>query len=115
VADIKAFELDALEREQAGGPAYREFLRLPGASLGLYLLRPAGTDQQHPHFTDEIYVVLGGKAQLSIEGTDHEVQAGSVVAIDHGREHHFHNVTEDLRILAIFAPPEPGTGSTALP
>jgi mannose-6-phosphate isomerase-like protein (cupin superfamily) len=115
MARTKVFELDALAREQADGPAYREFLRRPGASLGLFMLKTDGTDQQHPHFTDEIYVVLGGKAELSIEGTDHEVQAGSVVAIGHGMEHHFHDVTEDLRILAIFAPPEPGTGSTALP
>jgi quercetin dioxygenase-like cupin family protein len=108
MADIKAFELDALEREQAAGPAYREFLRLPGASLGLYLLRSDGTDRQHPHDTDEVYVVLAGKAGLQVGGTDREVQAGSVISIERGMEHHFHDITEDLRVLVIFAPPEPG-------
>ena len=109
MADIKAFELDALEREQAGGPAYREFLRLPGASLGLYLLRPDGTDKQHPHDTDEVYEVLGGKAGLRIGDTDHEQRAGSVICVDRGAEHRFHDITEDLRVLVIFAPPEPGS------
>ena len=108
MADIKAFELDALEREQAGGPAYREFLRLPGASFGLYLLRSDGTDKQHPHDTDEVYVVLAGKAGLRIGGTDHEVRAGSVISINRGVEHSFHDITEDLQVLVIFAPPEPG-------
>jgi len=109
VAEIKAFELDALERDQADGPAYREFLRLPGASLGLYLLRPDGADKQHPHDTDEVYVVLGGKAGLRIGDTDHELQRGSVICVDRGKEHRFHDITEDLRVLVIFAPPEPGS------
>lgn len=109
MADIKAFELDALEREQAGGPAYREFLRLPGASLGFYLLRRDGTDKQHPHETDEVYVVLGGKTGLRIGDTDHELRAGSVICVDRGAEHHFHDITEDLRALVIFAPPEPSS------
>ena len=109
MADIKAFELDALEREQAGGPAYREFLRLPGASLGLYLLRPDGTDKQHPHDTDEVYVILGGKAGLRIGDTDHELRTGSVISVGRGTEHRFHDITEDLRVLVIFAPPEPGS------
>ena len=115
MADFQVFELDALEREQAGGPVYREFMRRPGASVALYLLSTQDTDKQHPHFTDEIYVVLGGKGRLRIEDTDHEVRAGNVVMIGHGVEHHFHDVTEDLRVLVVMAPPEPGTGSTVQP
>jgi mannose-6-phosphate isomerase-like protein (cupin superfamily) len=115
MADFRVFELDALEREQAGGPVYREFMRRPGASVALYLLSTQDTDKQHPHFTDEIYVVLGGKGGLRIEDTDHEVRAGSVVMIGHGVEHHYHDITEDLRVLVIMAPPEPGTGSTVQP
>ena len=53
-------------------------------------------------------MVLGGKAGLRIGDTDHELRAGSVICVDRGAEHRFHDITEDLRVLVIFAPPEPG-------
>ena len=31
---------------------------------------------------------------------------GDVVSVDRGRDHHFGNITEDLAILVIFAPPD---------
>ncbi len=68
MAEFKAFELDELERAHSGGPPYQEFLCRPGVSLGLFRLPAAGADQQHPHAADEVYVVLGGRATLRVEG-----------------------------------------------
>jgi mannose-6-phosphate isomerase-like protein (cupin superfamily) len=67
---------------------------------------PGGDDLQHPHYADEVYIALGGQAALEIEGEDHEVSAGSIVSVDRGREHKFREVTDDLSVLVVFAPPE---------
>lgn len=85
---------------------YREFLRRPGMSLGLYRLPAGGTDGQHPHASDEVYIVQSGKARLVIEGEGIDVGPGSVVSVDQGREHAFTDITEDLSIIVVFAPPD---------
>lgn len=105
---FQAFELTDLEQQhrQTGRP-YFEFLRRPGVSMGLYRLPAGGTDPQHPHAVDEVYVVLRGAATLRVEDEEHDVRQGSVVSVDRGREHRFHDVTEDLQVLVVFAPAEP--------
>ena len=105
--NFHAFELDELQKQQAETNApYLEFLRRPGMSVGLYTLPVNGQDRQHPHAADEVYVVLSGRATLRIADEDRSVQAGSVVSVDHGVDHRFTDIQEDLRILVVFAPPE---------
>lgn len=73
--------------------------------MGLYLI-PAGTndsDSHSPHDRDEIYVGVRGQGQLTADGTQHTVEAGSVVYVKAGVEHHFHDVVEDLSVLVSFA------------
>jgi quercetin dioxygenase-like cupin family protein len=102
---FQAFELTDLEKQHdTAGRAYFEFLRRPGVSMGLYLLPVGGDDRQHPHAADEVYVVLRGAATLRVEGQEHEVHQGSVVSVDQGREHSFHDITDDLQVLVVFAP-----------
>jgi mannose-6-phosphate isomerase-like protein (cupin superfamily) len=104
---FQAFELADLTRQQSDrGSPYLEFLRRPGMSLGLYRLPVGGTDLQHPHAADEVYVVLRGRATLRVEGEDHPVQAGSVVSVDQGREHRFVDIVDELELLVVFAPAE---------
>lgn len=104
----EAFTLDDLEQKAAAasGP-YWEFLRRRGMSLGIYTLSAGGDDLQHPHSADEVYVVLGGSGKLQVAGGDDiSVSKGSVISVDHGEEHKFKDITEELRVLVIFAPPE---------
>jgi len=103
---FQAFHIEQLEKDQAGRKPYLEFLRRQGMSVGLYILPVEGTDQQHPHSSDEVYVVMAGKGTLRIDGHDEPVGVGSVVSVDHGVEHRFVDVAEDLHILVVFAPPE---------
>jgi quercetin dioxygenase-like cupin family protein len=101
------YKLSDLEKAQAdAGKAYKEFLRRPNLSMGLYHLPTGGQDPQHPHDADEVYVVLRGSATLRIEDEDHEVGNGSVVSVDRGVEHKFVNISDDLLVLVVFAPPE---------
>jgi quercetin dioxygenase-like cupin family protein len=104
---FQAFELDELEKKQAEtGEVYFEFLRRRAMSAGLYHLPPGGQDKQHPHAADEMYFVLRGRGTLRVGDQDHQVRQGSVVSVDHGEDHRFVDIAEDLHLLVVFAPPE---------
>jgi mannose-6-phosphate isomerase-like protein (cupin superfamily) len=104
---MKAFELQQIIEEHAkGGKLYREFLRVPDMSMGLYVLPKGATDPQAPHGEDEAYFVVSGKAQIKVEGEDRNVQAGSIVYVTKNIDHRFHSIEEDLTLLVFFAPAE---------
>lgn len=88
------------------GHTYREFLRVPALSLGLFAVGPRHEDRQGAHGTDEVYVVLGGSAVLVVEGRRMEVAAGSVAYVPAETAHRFEEITTDLRVLVVFAPPD---------
>jgi quercetin dioxygenase-like cupin family protein len=95
----------AEQRAQSGKP-YREFLRVPAMSAGLYVLPPGGTDHQKPHREDEIYYVVRGRARLKAGPEDREVSAGSVIFVAAEVGHRFYDITEELEVLVFFAPAE---------
>jgi quercetin dioxygenase-like cupin family protein len=103
---LELFHLDQLEKLAEQAQPYHEFLRRRGMSLGMYVLPAGATDNQHPHTADEVYIVLRGQGALRVRDQDHEVQQGSVVSVDHGEEHRFVDITSDLHVLVIFAPPD---------
>jgi quercetin dioxygenase-like cupin family protein len=94
-----------LERIQSG-KMYREFLRMPTMSAGLYVLAAGATDPQHPHHEDEMYYVVRGKARFKADDQDREVSAGSVLFVAAEVEHRFYDVAEELAVLVFFAPAE---------
>jgi quercetin dioxygenase-like cupin family protein len=85
---------------------YREFLRAPALSAGLYVLPKGGTDPQKPHQEDEMYYVIRGRGRFTADGEDREVSAGSVIFVAAEVEHRFHEVEEELSVLVFFAPAE---------
>ena len=103
---LESFDVEQLEKMAEQARPYREFLRRRGMSLGIYVLPVGGTDNQHPHASDEVYIVLRGRGRLRVRDQDHEVRQGSVISVDHGEEHRFTDINEDLHILVVFAPPD---------
>ena len=104
---MEAFELvDLIDRQNQSGQDYIEFLRVPSLSAGLYILPAGATDTQKPHTEDEIYYVISGRASILVDQDSRPVQAGSLVFVKANVVHRFHNITEDLRVLVIFAPAE---------
>jgi quercetin dioxygenase-like cupin family protein len=93
------------QRAQSGRP-YREFLRVPNMSAGLYVLPAGGTDHQKPHREDEIYYVVRGRARFKAGFEDREVSAGSVIFVAAEEGHRFYDVAEELAVLVFFAPAE---------
>ncbi|MFE3328733.1 cupin domain-containing protein [Streptomyces sp. NPDC059176] len=104
---MKAFRLDELDAERAANEgAYLQFLRERHMSVGLYALDAGQLDPQTPHRQDEVYVVVSGRASLTVGQETTQVGRGSVVYVPAGETHRFHHITEDLRVLVMFSPPE---------
>lgn len=85
---------------------YLEFLRVPSISAGLYALAAGDIDRQEPHTEDEVYYVIAGRASILVGTENRAVQAGSIIYVKANVEHRFHSISEDLRVLVIFAPAE---------
>ena len=98
------FQVDAARRDS--GRAYREFLRVPSMSSGLYVLARGAEDKQQPHGEDEVYFVLAGRAKLDVDGDVRPVHTGSVVYVGKHVRHRFVEIEEELRVLVFFAPAE---------
>ena len=103
------------------GKLYREFLREPAMSAGVYVLPAGGTDPQKPHHEDELYYVVRGRARMRVESKqqtrgdhaphgealeDQEVRPGSVIFVAAGIEHRFYDIADELVVLVVFAPAE---------
>ena len=104
---MDAFEIADIDvRRRAHGRLYQEFLRRPSLSMGLYVLPAGGADPQQPHGEDEVYLVLRGRARITVAGESRAVEAGSVVLVPARVPHHFHDITEELSVAVFFAPAE---------
>jgi mannose-6-phosphate isomerase-like protein (cupin superfamily) len=96
-----------IEQQRAErGKSYREFLRVPAMSAGLYVLAAGANDLQKPHREDEVYYVVRGRARFKADSDDREVSPGSVIFVAAEVEHNFYDVTEELAVLVFFAPAE---------
>jgi len=103
---MDVFEIsDLLSRREESSQLYLEFFEASTLSVGVYELAAGSIDSQHPHTEDEVYYVVGGAGQVHIDGEDTEVSPGSVIFVAAGVEHRFHSITEDLKLLVVFAPP----------
>jgi mannose-6-phosphate isomerase-like protein (cupin superfamily) len=101
------FSLPAINRDRAAaGQLYREFLRIPAMSAGLYVLAAGATDPQKPHNEDELYYVIHGRARMRIGSEEQAVEPGTVIFVEANVEHRFFDITEELEVLVFFAPAE---------
>ncbi|MFK0255389.1 cupin domain-containing protein [Streptomyces sp. NPDC090445] len=104
---MKAFRLDELEAERlANDGAYLQFLHERNMSVGLYALDAGQSDPQQPHRQDEVYFVVSGRASITVGEETTTVARGSVVYVPAGVPHKFHHISEDLKVLVVFSPPE---------
>jgi mannose-6-phosphate isomerase-like protein (cupin superfamily) len=104
---MQVFRMDDLDAERAANEgAYLRFLNERHMSAGLYALDKGALDPQQPHTEDEIYVVVSGRAAITVGDETTTVGRGSVVYVPAGVPHRFHHISEDLRVLVVFSPPE---------
>ena len=103
------YSLGQLLRDQlASKSPYLEFLRVPNLSCGIYVLAAGAKDYQQPHRQDEIYYVLTGAGSMKVQSEsgeeDRAVGPGDLIFVAAHQEHRFHDVTEELTMLVVFAP-----------
>jgi mannose-6-phosphate isomerase-like protein (cupin superfamily) len=106
---VKAYftQIEEIDRERVrAGKLYREFLRVPAMSTGLYVLHASATDPQRPHHEDEMYYVIRGHGHFRPGDDETEVSAGSTLFVAAEVEHHFYDISEELVVLVFFAPAE---------
>ena len=94
------------EARSRAGKLYREFLRVPSMSAGLYVLAPGAADPQRRHHEDEMYYVIRGRARFRAGDDDREVSAGAVLFVAAEVDHRFYDISEELAVLVFFAPAE---------
>lgn len=101
------FDLMRLAAEQARSPeSWREFLRVPDLSVGIYHLKAGAADGQTPHGEDEVYYCLAGRARLRVGAQSFDVAPGRLLFVAARDEHRFESIAEDLTLLVIFGPAE---------
>ncbi|MDA8355298.1 MAG: cupin domain-containing protein [Actinomycetota bacterium] len=112
-SDLALRVVGSAGRYHAPGPSepnhYAEQLRVEAMSVGTYSIPAGGLDDQSPHDEDEIYVVTAGQGRLTCESETVAVGPGDVLFVPARAEHRFHDVTEDLCLLVVFAPPYSGS------
>ena len=71
----------------------------------MYVLVAPEADSQQPHDDDEVYVVLGGRGTLDVDGESFPVAEGDALFVEAGADHRFTGY-ESLSVLVIFTRPD---------
>ena len=48
---------------------------------------------------------MSGSGIIQVDGEDRPVSAGSVIYVDAHIDHRFHAITEEFKVIVVFAPP----------
>src|SRR5512133_1631224 len=73
------------------------------ASGGIYVFKPGETahpEARHTHAVDEVFIFVQGRGVLPIDGVEYPIQAGDVVIVHKGEDHHTRSSVEDPLVAA---------------
>ena len=91
------------------GPAGEHAVSLlQRGTLAVKLSLPVPPNQQAPHVQDEVYVIIRGRGVLFHDGQRDLFEAGDLLFVAAGTEHHFEDFTEDLAVWVVFYGPPGG-------
>jgi mannose-6-phosphate isomerase-like protein (cupin superfamily) len=69
---------------------------------------PVPPNRQAPHEQDEVYVIVRGRGVLLHDDKRDPFQAGDLLFVAAGTEHHFEDFSEDLAVWVVFFGPPGG-------
>src|SRR5438067_2224730 len=103
------YSVEEIRKRIRGPIPYGEFLRISTMSCGLYVLQPGEKDFQRPHNEEEIYFVISGAARVKVvvenqPEQDRPIASGDIIFVKAHEQHRFHDVTQELVLLVVFAP-----------
>ena len=87
-----------------------EHFRAANLSTGTYSLPAGAVDDQQPHGQDEVYFVTAGRARIITDSGQANVSPGDLIYVPAYEPHRFVDISEDLSLLVVFAPPYTGRG-----
>jgi mannose-6-phosphate isomerase-like protein (cupin superfamily) len=93
------------------GPPPKDNLAIPifsHGSLVVEIYSPVGTDPQHPHGRDEIYIVSRGRGFFFDGNRRHSVEAGAFIFVPAGQIHRFEDFSTDFTVWVAFYGPTGG-------
>jgi mannose-6-phosphate isomerase-like protein (cupin superfamily) len=93
---------NTLQRLAAAGGGYEIIHSSPGLEVGVYVLVAPEPDHQNAHADDELYIMLEGRGELTIEGKSMPLVEGQAAFVPAGAEHQFTGY-EGLSVLVVFA------------
>jgi mannose-6-phosphate isomerase-like protein (cupin superfamily) len=102
---MDAIEVERVrQRLEAAGGGYEIVHTSPGLEVGVYVLVAPEPDHQSAHADDEVYVVLEGSGELTVEGERIPLHPGQAAFVPAGADHRFTGY-EGLSVLVIFSRP----------
>jgi mannose-6-phosphate isomerase-like protein (cupin superfamily) len=102
---VDAIQVEAARRRlEAAGGGYEVVHTSPGLEVGVYVLVAPEPDRQTAHADDEIYVVLDGRGELTVEGETVKLEQGQAAFVPAGADHRFTGY-EGLSVLVVFSRP----------
>ena len=105
VSAVNAIEVERVrQRLVAAGGGYEIVHTSPGLEVGVYVLVAPEPDHQSAHDDDEVYVVLEGSGELTVEGETTALREGQAAFVPAGADHRFTGY-EGLSVLVIFTRP----------
>ncbi len=75
---------------------------LKHGTMSLILFAPQGKDYQTPHCQDELYIVVAGAGVIEIDGESISFALGDSLFVKAGLEHRFTEMSDDLKMWAVF-------------
>lgn len=72
-------------------------------SGGIYVFKPGETahpEARHAHDVNEVFIFVQGTGVLPIDGVDYPIQAGDVVIVEAGEDHHTRSSLDDPLVAA---------------
>ncbi|HEU5212772.1 MAG TPA: cupin domain-containing protein [Gaiellaceae bacterium] len=100
---MNALEVERTRRrlvERGGG--YEIIHTSPGLEVGVYVLVAPEPDHQNAHRDDELYVVLHGRGELTVERDGISLEEGEAAFVPAGAAHQFTGY-EGLGVLVILS------------
>lgn len=94
---------DLITDQERSQKIYLPFLNEPSISAGIYELKRGAVDHQQPHDKDEVYFILKGSSNFTVESETTDVSAGDVIFVRATLDHNFSNISEDLKVLVWFS------------
>src|SRR5262245_44594552 len=100
---MDAHDIEATRRRlEAAGGGYEIVHESPGLEVGVYVLVAPEPDRQSAHDDDELYVVLEGRGELTVEGEATPLTEGQAW-FDAGGRHQRFTGYEGVSALVVFA------------